>query len=401
MKSITLLSLNLSLIFILSSLNLFAQVLEAKDSLSQPQKDEQIQKIITDLKALDSSAIKEIEKAVAVKTQKSFDLKRSKTLGQILVNVRNVGGVRIKNCNDLDVLGDSPEVRALRVELLDYCQQSLGGFWAQLDANGILRFSYNMSNSNNSKTVNIGSGGEFSVSYRGHEILIRGNIDDNEVGKTDSQSFKRMLNSRVDYSVDLAIRNLEAFLMWHFDQEDAVTTNASGDTETGFQRQALSTGVRLEIVQKDFMDLKVGLGAGYGFRDAYGKEAMPYYATWSPSVIGTLDFTITPTELLSFVANGRVQRDFYTASPTWVLSQTLGAEFKVKGITIGTRFTLDWDEYREFAGVPSFGYSAMFTLGVHLEDLIGDKEQRAERRSALEREQSIWSAANELVDQEN
>lgn len=387
----------LLLFLIVNSLNLFAET----KSTTSSSKEQQVQQIMKDLNDLDEKEIEDIRKAVDERAQKHFDLRRSKTLGRILLNIRRVGKVRIRNCNDLEVVGDSAEVKTFREELMDFCQQSLRGFWAELDADGILRFSFDMSDSNNSKTTNIGGGGEFTVAYKGHEFLVRGNINDNEVGKSNSQSFKRKFDSRVDYSVDIAIRNLEAFLLWHLDQEDAISTNTDGVTSSGFQRQILATGLRLEFIKKDVLDFKLGFGGGYSFRDAYGTLSLPYAASWSPSIIGTMDFTLKPSSLLSFVANGRVQRDFHYLNPAWVASQSFGLEFKYNGVTMGTRFTVDWDDYRTNAGVPNFGYSGMFTVGVHLADLIGDKEKRDKRKRDKEREIDVWQSANDFADEED
>ena len=110
-----------------------------------------------------------------------------------------------------------------------------------------------------------------------------------------------------------------------------------------------------------------------------------------------MDFTIRPTELLSLVSNGRVQRDFYANNPAWVAAQSLGLEFKYNGVTLGTRFTVDYDDYRSNAGIPSFGYTGMFTIGVNLVDLITDLEERAETKTALGREIKIWEDANNLL----
>ena len=389
----------LNLIILFCSISSFAQTPENQNS--DPIKDHQIQSLIESIKELDDKDIEEVKKVINSKTQKKYDLKRSKKLAAILFSIKEIGGVRIQNCNDLDIIGDSPEVLALREELLDYCQQSLKGFWAELDADGILRFSYDMSQGNNSRTLNIGGNGDFKVRYRGNEILIQGNINDNEVGKTDSESTKRKINARIDYSINVALRNLEVFLMWHLDKEDAVTRKVDGLTSSGFERQMLSTGLRLEFIKKDFIDFNIGFGAGYSIRDAYGKTDSIYLANSSPSVIGTMDFTIRPTELLSLVSNGRVQRDFYANNPAWVAAQSLGLEFKYNGVTLGTRFTVDYDDYRSNAGIPSFGYTGMFTIGVNLVDLITDLEERAETKTALGREIKIWEDANNLLESEN
>lgn len=363
-------------------------------------KEHQVQQILHDLEELNEDDIQAIKQEVSNRIQKHFDLKRSKRLSKILLEIHRVGKVKIENCNDLDVTSQSADIEVFRQQLLNYCQQSLKGFWASLEADGTLRFSSDMSNSNNSETFNIGGSAEFSVSYRGHELLLRGNINDNEVGKTDSESFKRKFNSRIDYSVDIAIRNIETFLMWHLDQEDAVTTKLDEVTNSGFQRQIVASGLRFAYEQKDFIDFKLGIGGGYSFRDAYGTTTSPVFSTWSPSVIGTLDFAINPTDLLAFTLNGRVQRDLYAGDPSWVASQSVGVEFKFSGISMGSSFSVDWDDYRTNAGAPPLGYSGMFTIGVHLADLIGNAEERKERRRQREREAQIWSRANEYADQE-
>lgn len=366
-------------------------------------KEMQVEQIMKDLNDLDEEEIKEVRKALDVEVQKKYDERRSKKLGRILLNIRGLGRVRINNCNDLDVKGDSKEVKEFKEELLDFCQQSKKGFFAELDSDGTLKFSFDTSESNNSTTTNIGGGAEFIISYRGHELLLKGNINDNEIGRKDSKSFKRKFDSRVDYSIDTFISNLEAFLMWHIDSEDATTTTITNSmTSSGFQRQILATGLRIEILKdKDFLDLQTGLGGGISYRDAFGSsQILPYPGTWSPSVIGTLDLKLKPTPLMTFVSSGRVQRDFHTSFPAWVASQSVSLDFNFNGVILGTKFTVDWDDYRTNAGVDKFGYSGMFTVGLNLYELFGNKEAREEKKKALERETKIWDNANKFADEE-
>lgn len=388
----------ISIILILSTQLAIA---ESKNQ-SSSSKEQQVQQIMQDLNDLDEKEIEQIKRAVDIEVQRKYDERRSRKLGRILLNIRGLGKVRIENCNDLEVKGDFKEVETFKEELLDFCQQSLHGFWAELDATGILRFTYNTSESLNTKTINIGGGGDFSVSYKGHELLVSGNINDNEVGKEGSESYKRKLDSRVDYSLDILANNFKVFLMWHLNGEDATTMKVDSKTTSGFQRQILSTGLRYDIIKgKDFLNISFGLGGGLSFRDAYGSTSLPYPATWSPSIISTLDVSLKPSKNLSFVSNGRVQRDFHAFNPSWVASQSFGMEVLIKkGITIGTRFNVDWDDYRTYAGVENFGYSGMFTLGVNLADLIGDKEKREARRKERDREKTVWQNANNFANQE-
>jgi hypothetical protein len=348
---------------------------------------------------LEEMGVDEIEKIIEDDLQKKEDDAKSKRLAELLVKANKIGKVQIKDCRELKVDGQSEEAKKIMSQIEEFCKEAPKNFWAELSADGSLRFSIEGGNNSGVKSMTIGGGSDFNIAYRGQEIKFGGNISRAAVSNSEGETEAFKYDAKVDYSIDLGISNLESFIAWDTDYEYSKAQGADGVQTSKLNRHTIAAGARLEAIKTDKVELDVGLGGGATYKRVGGTLSTEQLGIWTPTIVGTMDIKVKPTDNLTLYGSTKVQKDFHPTNPAWIAAQSLGFDVKTGPVSLGLKGEVSYDTNRSIAGVDPLGYTGMFTVGVSLGELFGNKEKREAAKKARAREQSIWTNAAKYAEE--
>lgn len=392
------LRLNIITIFLLLFTQLYAQLGENQTTVETEIDPCDLEKAKAILAAqIDDMNVEQIEEIIRNDLQQKQDEQKAQLLAQLLVKAQEIGQIPITDCSELKVLGESEDAQAMRAELAEFCQSAPNGFFAQLESDGSIKFTIQGGDNGGNKSLTLGGGGNFALSYRKHELKFNGNISNAAVNsvQTETETDTFHYDAKVDYSIDTGIRNLESFLRWDTDYESISSTTQGNRSSSILQKHTIAAGARLELFQdNDKFNLEVGAGGGAAYKRTGGTLSLEQMGIWTPTVVGTVDVKVIPNDYVSLYTSSRIQRDFHPENPALVASQAIGVDVKAGPMTIGVKGEASYDTNRELAGLKPTGYTGMFTVGVNFGDLFSkNKKKREAARKAHAREQAIWSRA--------
>lgn len=314
-------------------------------------------------------------------------------LAELLVEIEQTGKVKIENCTQLTIKEENPRAQRLLAQIIEYCQNSPQGFWAEMTKEGELKFTFATGSTNGTRSLTLGGSTGVTLGYRGHEIKLTGNASKATVGSGDSASGTTKYDAAADYSINLGITNIESFLRWKTSYE---STHAPDVADANIRRNSIDLGLRYVFFDSESLTMKVGGGVGLAHLDQVGPEVEPT-SNLRPIASASYDFRIRPTEALEMYLNASLQRDLVAKRATTILGGKAGAKYLFGPVGVGLEYSADYDSARTGQRV---NHQFTFNIGASLnpkdwrkkEDVDREKKQRA-------REQIVWERALERVRQ--